>query len=270
MSNVQGKKRAGSFKKSEKDKWNKPKKAFMQSASNVSALEKRSYGAHGGNSVIKIRKTLFPVPDVLVTKLRTSQTFNITTGASGALSSTRTYLNSAYDPFAAAGSNQPRFFDQMMALYYHYCVYGAKVKVKILSKALGTQDNNVRIIALASEAQVFPLASLYNDGREVPKMLVWDLNAGTSAANPSTIFTLTDKAEKSMYVDIPQFFGLDKQQYMTEQNFKGTATSDPTSIMSLYTAMQGYEAAQTDTAVIEISLVQYVAFTRVQTPTTST
>lgn len=37
--------------------------------------------------------------------------------------------NSIYDPFAPVGGTQPRYFDQLIALYDHWYVYASRIKI---------------------------------------------------------------------------------------------------------------------------------------------
>lgn len=271
MSNAQGKKRAGSIKKSSKD-WNAPKKKkFFAGASNiVSVAQKRSFGANGANSVVKISKTLYPVPDALVTKVKTSQTLILTTAVGGGLSSSRLLPNSLNDPFGTAGAVQPRFFDQLMAMYTTYCVYGAKVAVKVLRSTIDTANANetARVLGLPSVATTFPMTSLYADANEFPKTIRFDINNYNNAMSP---MMLTDAQEKMTYFDIPQFFGRDRANYMAEQLFEGTASTDPTQVMSYYLAIQSFEAdaGATHSVAVEVTMTQYAVFRAVVNPTTS-
>lgn len=260
MSNVQGPKRA--FPKKASKDINKSKKKFRSAASNVVGTQKRLFGANGANSVIKIQRTAFPIPDVLVTKLKTSQAVLLTTAASGGINAYRLYANSCYDPMGTAGGNQPRFFDQLMALYSSFTVYGCKVGIKILRKTGGSQDNTVRVLGLPSASATMPTASLYNDANEFPYTMRFDIaSANTSSGNmQSSVVSLMDRQEKKTYFDVAQFFGRSREKLMDDSSFSGSATADPSSILSYYVGIQGYEAAQTDTVLVELSMTQYVTF----------
>lgn len=263
MSNQQGKKRPAA---KDKESWkNKQSKKVMPSSNIISMASKRMFGAAGANSVIKINRTAYPVPDCLITKMKVSNTFIITTGASGAFSSTALAPNSAYDPFAGAGSAQARFFDQLMALYASYCVYGVKAKVKFIKKNGGTQDQTVRLITFPSRQASCPITSCYNQATELPYTLCWDVNGTTAGASTPTSgpSVLTDKAEKSHYFEVSQFFGRDRQGLFEEANFSGGVSSNPTNLLYYYVCVEGLEAAQTDTIYVEVAFTQYVTFREV-------
>ena len=56
----------------------------------------------------------------------------IMSSAGGALTHYGYSLNGMWDPKNAVGGNQPLYFDQLMAVYNHYTVIGAKMKVTVV------------------------------------------------------------------------------------------------------------------------------------------
>lgn len=254
-------------KKGKKAYINKPKKAFRHASNVVTVADKRAYGASPANSVLKVSRTAYPVPDVLVTKFKSSTVLDATTGASGAIASYRLYANSLYDPMGTGGGVQPRFFDQLNQLYNKFFVYGCKVGIKILKKATGTQDSTVRVLGFPSVNTTMPLASLYVDGNELPKTIRFDTSGSSGAATTSLI--MTEAKEKSVYFDVGEFFGVDRAKLMSEDAYACTASADPSNILSFYIGIQGYEAAQTDVVTLEISISQYVACRSVAVPAAS-
>lgn len=71
------------------------------------------------------------------------QTFTFT-AAAGAISKFYFAVNGMYDPYLGVGGAQPTFFDNMTALYNHYCVLSSKISVSFFSKM-----NQAAIIAVA-------------------------------------------------------------------------------------------------------------------------
>lgn len=53
------------------------------------------------------------------------------TGALGVKANYNYSCNGMYDPNATGVGHQPMYFDQMIALYDHYCVIGSKITVKV-------------------------------------------------------------------------------------------------------------------------------------------
>lgn len=249
--------------KSKKAFVNKPKKAFASASNIVSIAQKRAFGASPANSVIKISRTAYPVPDVLVTKLKSSQVLTASTGASGAIASYRLYANSTFDPLGTGGGVQPRFFDQLNLLYNKFFVYGAKLSIKVLKRSAAT--DTVRLLAFPSVNTTMPLASLYTDGNELPKTIRFDMSAGTSG----TTFPLMEDKEKSFYIDIGEFFGVDRNKLMSEDAYASTAAADPSNIMSMYIGVQTLEGATQTDVICEITMTQYVACRSVAVPAAS-
>lgn len=251
----------------EKESWkNKQAKKKTMPSSNITSLQsKRMFGAAGANSVIKIQKTAYPIPDCLVTKLKTSNVLVITSGASGAFNSTQLYANSCYDPFAGAGASQPRFFDQLMALYKSYTVYGVKMRLKVLARSV-TDPGPVRLLCFPSVESTVPIANAYSDGRELPYQLVFDI--GNSGAN-SYVGNLVDKQEKTQYFDVAQFFGRDRQSIMDEGNFSGNSTGNPSTLLYYYLAIQQYAASSQESFTVEVQFTQYISFRQIATPAAS-
>lgn len=59
-----------------------------------------------------------------------NEVIQVNTGANGALNYYSFSCNGMYDPNITGTGHQPMYFDQMIALYNHYCVIGSKIKVK--------------------------------------------------------------------------------------------------------------------------------------------
>lgn len=265
MESKQGKKRpAAKDKESWKNK--QGKKRVMPSSNIISLQSKRMFGAAGANSVIKIQKTAYPMPDCLITKLKVSNVATITTGAAGAFASIQFAPNSAYDPFAGAGTNQARFFDQLMAIYKSYTVYGVKMTLKVISRST-TNIGAVRVIAMPSVESTVPISDAYVDARELPYQMVWDIQGNSSAA---LVGNFTDKQEKSQYFDVAQFFGRDRQGLMDEANFSGTSATNPASLLYYYIAVQELAATNVQSVTVDVKITQYISFRQVASVASST
>lgn len=262
MSNVQGKKpvpqakrpRSGSFKQGKKTEM-----VVAYKATNVPRNKLASWNGSRTASVYVCHGTAYPVPDMLVTKLRASQTLTFTSGAAGAFASSSISLNNPADPFAAIGSVQPRFYDQISALYANAIVYGTKVKVKILKASGGA---TTRLLFVPTRNNTVPLTSAYADADELPFTMRWDINTSTSQSANGALPLIEDK-EKSRYLDIGQFWGRNRAQIMSEANFTSVGGADPSWLVFGYFCVQELEATTQTSVVAEVTLTQYVAFTNV-------
>lgn len=263
MSNMQGKKDTkGVVKRSRA--WSDANKQGTKARiylDNIPKNLKLRYGAGPQNRVLAVRKCISPFPDVLVTKLRTSWKQTVASGASGAFASVVFYLNSCYDPSAAQGSYQPRFFDQAMALYNNYTVYGAKMRIKILSV---TTANPGRVLYIPSANTSVPIADCYADGNELPGTLAFDM-MGANAVNGN----VSGPQTQSRYSDVGRYFGRDQESIMDEANFSGSSSADPTALLYGYICCQGVSSS-TPSYEIEFQLTQYVCLRGIKVPAAST
>lgn len=62
----------------------------------------------------------------------------INTGATGQLSNYLFSCNGMYDPNITGTGHQPYYFDQLTALYDHYCVIGSKLKLRVAKSDVTT------------------------------------------------------------------------------------------------------------------------------------
>lgn len=70
-----------------------------------------------------------PVSTKMFTKLRYVEPLSLNPGLSGTAATHVYCANGAADPNVTTGGHQPRGFDQLMLLYDHYVVLGAKITV---------------------------------------------------------------------------------------------------------------------------------------------
>lgn len=265
MSNVQGKK-APASKRSRSGSFKQGKKLDMvvaYKASNIPRSKLSDWGASIRNSVYVCHGTAYPIPDVLVNKLKTSNVYTLQTGAAGAFASVQLRLNDANDPFAAIGSGQPRFYDQLASLYANHTVYGTKVNLKILKAASGA---TLRLVFVAARNTTVPISDCFADANELPYTMRFDMGGSGQAGD----LPLTEKKEKSKYMDIGAFWGKSRSQVLTEEGFTGIAGAAPTYQVYGYICGQEFEATTQSTISVEVSVTQYVAWSNVIQVVTST
>lgn len=68
-------------------------------------------------------------PKRMVMTLRYAQQGVLSTGAAGVMATYNFRCNGMFDPDQSGVGHQPMYFDQMMAIYDHYTVIGAKIRV---------------------------------------------------------------------------------------------------------------------------------------------
>lgn len=82
------------------------------------------------NATAQIPKTMVSLGSGFPRKLKCVHTYHQTTqlvSVAGGLASQLNRCNGMYDPDASLGGHQPLYFDQMSALYDHFCVIGSKI-----------------------------------------------------------------------------------------------------------------------------------------------
>lgn len=100
-----------------------------------------------------------PIANKLVTTVRYAHPIKIRPAIAGAATDYIFSLNGLWDPdiTLGIGSHQPRGFDQLMSLYEHYVVLGAKVRFEwgtdettdVMTVALSQRANSTDILAIS-------------------------------------------------------------------------------------------------------------------------
>lgn len=161
-------------------------------------------------------------PKKMVFTHRYVETGTTTTGSGGALGSFSRVLNGM---FAPGGAHQPYYFDQMSALYNHYCVTKAKVTWKVIhgsGTALGPQYATVGMY-INDDTTMTPNLNGVNENSNGTHTIIspergmvvlkktWDLRKwfdrysssdpeviGTGSANPAEQSCITFYADSSL------------------------------------------------------------------------
>lgn len=235
-------------------------------ATNIPKNKLASWGASARNSVYVCHSTSYPLPDRLINKLKASQTLVLTTGAAGVFASSQIRLNDASDILAAIGSIQPRFYDQLSALYANCCVYGVKVNIKVLD--VTPTGGSLRLIFVPTRNTTVPIADCYADGNELPGTMRFDM--GGIPQNGTTFFTNTERKEQQRYYDIGSFWGKSRQQVLTEEGFDGLAGASPTYQVYGYFCVQQLSGGTQESVTAELTVTLYTAWSNVIAVGTST
>jgi hypothetical protein len=122
-------------------------------------------------------------------------------------------LNSLFDPDTSGIGHQPVGFDQLMALYEDYVVYGVKYRVQFINP----DASNDVICGVSSTDTINTNA----DAR------VYIENGQTEWALMTKQVGGKNFAEFSGYADLSKIHGFDYKQYINSQAFMGQATANP-------------------------------------------
>jgi len=127
--------------------------------------------------------------------------------------------NGLWDPDTTGSGHQPRGFDQLMALYDHYVVVGAKLKVTFMYQYGLSYYNHEIGINLKDTNTVHQDKSDYLEGRNFVTSVMPAFTSGT-AAGAAPMRTLSYKSSTKKF--------LGRSNVMSDPELKGGVTSNPT------------------------------------------
>ncbi len=116
----------------------------------------------------------FGMPETYVCKLRFSTNIQIALSPFGNVA-TRTFrVNSLFDPDQALGGEQPRFYDQMAAVYGKYQVLGTKITVSgaAVDRPSGNRSPVQLFVLLSTDGSSTPNLSDYQESSYCKKTLL--------------------------------------------------------------------------------------------------
>lgn len=143
----------------------------------------------------------------MITKLRYSDTLSL---SSGVTTSVRVYnAGGIYDPDVLPGGHQPRGFDQLMPLYDHFVVIGAKIRVQFVHAPAST-NNSIVGISLRDDVTTSTLINDYVEGTK----------------DNHKVLYLRDKEQVvTQWYSPKKFLGISKP--LASNELKGTIASNP-------------------------------------------
>lgn len=160
-------------------------------------------------STVNVNRSLQPIPQRYICKLKYAE--DVYTTATGAYAMN---LNSLYDPNRTGTGHQPYGFDQLATLYNRYRVIACGWRITAPSSVgtvqLGTLPAN-ESITLATFAEL----------KENPRAKYVIQHVG------GNVQTVSGK------VYIPSLVGRTKQQYMADDRYQATVTTDPAELAIL-------------------------------------
>lgn len=169
-----------------------------------------------------------PVPNRFATKLRyvSDQNLSVNPGSGGTAGVHIVSANGLYDPDITATGHQPRGFDQLMAMYDHYVVIGAKITV-YFSRQNG-QANEDSMVAIAVKDSATPATDIndYLEARNVVSRAFAGGYNGESKSNPISL-TKTSSTRKFLSVTKP----------LSSNNVRGTVVSNPSEQLYFHIAV---------------------------------
>lgn len=121
-------------------------------------------------------------------------------------------FNSLFDPNLTGAGHQPAGFDQLMAIYEQYLVYGVAYKIQGANSEANLEAIHGVTITDQISANSDPRVNMENGQTQFQCV-------GRTAGNKIPTF--------SGYVDLAKLHGIDKDSYMRDYDYMGTATTGP-------------------------------------------
>jgi len=207
----------------------------------TSAKRAKSAGPSASRSIMSLRpsvRRVFPTKKQFRTQLRYFGNFiGLNPGIGGIAASHVFSANGLYDPDITGGGHQPIGFDEYMALYDHYTVIGAKIRVYFNN----TDGSNPQF----GTVTVRDRATVSTDTREIVE------NGYVAMCNLAQSGTGGDKGQVATSVDIAKFLG--RTNVLADSQLKGTSAANPTE--QAYFHVSGFPADQVDAGSITATVV---------------
>lgn len=177
--------------------------------------------------------------------LRYAQEFSVNPSVAGAAVTQQFRVNSLFDPDFTGVGHQPMGFDQLMALYNRYLVYGVAYEI-----IMNFEDNTAARQAIVGH-HLNLSSSTTTDWTQYAE------NPFTEIQMLENIGGSKSQAVFKGYIDIAKIYGMKKSEIETEANFWGQATTNPTQLVFHDIFAAGANA--TDTAPVR-GLVRYTFY----------
>lgn len=178
-------------------------------------------------------------PKKLVETHKYAELVNLATGAAGAQASYTFSCNGLYDPNITGTGHQPMYFDQLSAIYDHYCCVASKISVRFCP-----QTTTVPCL----------VAVYVNDDSTVTPNIQGAIEQSTGVTallGPNT--DLTKQLKLSW--NAKSYFGKDP---LSNTELQGTASANPTE-QSFYTITIDSAAQAIATTVVVLVEIEYTA-----------
>lgn len=133
-------------------------------------------------------------------------------GLAGVASTYVFNLNSLFDPNTTGAGHQPAGYDQMMAIYEEYIVYGVHYKIQLANSEAALEA--VHGVTITDQITAVSDPRVYMENGQTQFQCV----AGRGSDNLSQF---------SGYVDLAKIHGMSQTNYMEEYDYKGRQTTNP-------------------------------------------
>lgn len=195
-----------------------------------------------------------PLPRRYRCKLRYSDTYTY----SAFIAQDKVFrLNSVHDPDLTGAGHQPRYYDQLTAIYSYYRVLGCRIRVRALPNDATANQQNIWVATVASNSPTSLTGIAYYDVGELP----FTRSEITNLYGARAIY--------SSYHNVNTIAGVSKLTVMNSQSYRAAVGANPTESVYWHVVAGTFDATNTVNCRILIDLEYYVQFEDPLTPTIS-
>lgn len=184
-------------------------------------------------------------PKQMFAKLRWTYPYAVNIAASS-YANREFRLNSLHDPDLTGTGDQPYYYDQYMAMFSRYRVYGVKM--------------NVLIGCTMSASNVFyPLLNINSFADQTP---AWNTNGQFSAKRSIRRFLVPGQApvKLSAYYDLRSIAGVSKTEYNSAEVFQALLGANPSRPITLAINLANQDGSATIAYAFNLQLTFYCKF----------
>lgn len=214
----------------------------------ASRTRSQSRGAKKQKIARTAKKDAAPLGQKVPVTMRYAQEVAIN-GALGGIATAKLFVvNGMYDPDFSGVGHQPMGFDQMCALYNRWCVYGCAYEVELTNIDQAEQQNVVVGAHVNLSSSTATDAMVYIENPETKWTIMESLKATKSTC------------KMTGYIDIGKVYGRSKNAIVTEDDFWGDASTNPTNKVYLHLFSAGLNGVDPDNVIGVIRLTYYALF----------
>lgn len=201
--------------------------------------------------------TKAPIPNRFATKLRYVEFTTINPGVAGIAGVHVVKANGMYDPNQTGVGHQPRGFDQLMSMYDHFTVVGARISVQFSTYANSAYSPLNVGIALKDSNSAYTDANDYLEGRNVVSRMI----GATTTQSAGGISSL------SKSFSTRKFLGRSKP--LSDPELKGSTVTDPAELAYFHIFAAPMDTSDVDPVTISYRIDYLCVLTEPKQPAQS-
>lgn len=201
--------------------------------------------------------TKAPIPNKFATKLRYVEFTTVNPGVTGIAGVHVVKANGMFDPNATGVGHQPRGFDQLMTMYDHFTVVGARISVQFSTYGSSAYAPLAVGIAVKDTNTAYTNVNDYLEGRNLVSRMI-GAQTTQSAAGTTSI---------SKAFSTRKFLG--RSHPLSDPELKGSAFGDPTELAYFHIFAAPMDSSDTDPVTISYRIDYLCVLTEPKQPSQS-